>query len=485
MTAPIRPDRDPIVVVGDALLDVDLTGTATRLCPGEPVPVLEGLRETARPGGAGLAAALVAQQRPVLLVTALGRDGSAERLRAALPEDVEVLDLGRTATVTKTRVRTGDRTVVRFDSAAGPDPDVAPSALPVLRTRLARAAAILVSDYGLGLLAAPAVRAALGEVVRELPGVWDPHPRGAEPIPGLTLVTPNEAEAAGLSGLPGAERSELAEQLRVLVQRWDAGHVAITRGRAGAVLGDATGGMLVLPPSQSVTGDTCGAGDAFAAAAVAALADGASAADAVAGAVERAASFVADGAAGAFADRLRPAPRDPNPGRTAGTLGLVDAARARGRRVVLAGGCFDLLHAGHVAYLEAARELGDLLVVAVNGDDSVRALKGAGRPIVPAEDRARVVASLRCVDAVEVFEESTPEAVIRRLRPDVFAKGGDYDEANLPEAPLVRALGGTVAILPLLGGRSSTRLVDAARHSHPVSWKEQSCLTTPAASAAS
>jgi len=131
--------------------------------------------------------------------------------------------------------------------------------------------------------------------------------------------------------------------------------------------------------------------------------------------------------------------------------------------VVLAGGCFDLLHAGHVAYLETARALGDCLVVAVNDDASVRRLKGPDRPVVGVQDRVRVLESLRCVDAVEVFGESTPSAVIERIKPDIFAKGGDYTHGSLPEAGLVEALGGQVVLLPLLAGRSSSRLVAAAR----------------------
>jgi D-beta-D-heptose 7-phosphate kinase / D-beta-D-heptose 1-phosphate adenosyltransferase len=140
-------------------------------------------------------------------------------------------------------------------------------------------------------------------------------------------------------------------------------------------------------------------------------------------------------------------------------LALVGRVRAEGGTVVATGGCFDLLHAGHVATLRAARALGDCLVVCLNSDDSVRRLKGHDRPLVPEADRVAVLEALGCVDAVVPFDERTPEAVLARLRPDVFAKGGDYALADLPEAAALAAWGGQAVVLPYLEGRSTTRLM--------------------------
>ena len=142
---------------------------------------------------------------------------------------------------------------------------------------------------------------------------------------------------------------------------------------------------------------------------------------------------------------------------------VVAAVRARGGTVVATGGCFDVLHAGHVATLEGARGLGDALVVLLNSDDSVRRLKGAGRPVSTAEDRARVLLGLSCVDAVVVFEEDSPEAALADLRPDVWVKGGDYEGTDLPEAPLLRSWGGRVVLLPYLSGRSTTAVLQSTR----------------------
>lgn len=133
--------------------------------------------------------------------------------------------------------------------------------------------------------------------------------------------------------------------------------------------------------------------------------------------------------------------------------------RAGGRRIVFTNGCFDVLHVGHARYLEDARALGDLLVVGLNSDASVRGLKGPQRPIVPEADRAELLAALAAVDYVVLFDEATPEALIRRVRPDIHVKGGDYREEDLPEAPLIRSLGGEVHLMPLVEGRSTTDVV--------------------------
>src|SRR5919199_5636152 len=138
------------------------------------------------------------------------------------------------------------------------------------------------------------------------------------------------------------------------------------------------------------------------------------------------------------------------------------ALRARGGRLVLTNGCFDLLHVGHVRYLQAARRLGDFLAVGVNSDASVRRLKGPTRPVVPAAERAEVVAALGCVDAVVIFDAATAEPLVAALRPDVYVKGDDYTEEALPEARLVRAYGGTVALLPTVPGASTTALIARA-----------------------
>jgi D-beta-D-heptose 7-phosphate kinase / D-beta-D-heptose 1-phosphate adenosyltransferase len=165
-------------------------------------------------------------------------------------------------------------------------------------------------------------------------------------------------------------------------------------------------------------------------------------------ALRTASGFVSDGGV----EALGRAPEDE-------ALAVAERVRRAGGTVVATGGCFDLVHAGHVASLSAARSLGDCLVVLLNSDASVRRLKGPTRPVVGEGDRAALLRALRPVDAVLVFDEDTPVEALRRLRPDVFAKGADYDPATLPEAEVMRALGGRVEALPFIPGRSTTRLI--------------------------
>jgi len=192
-----------------------------------------------------------------------------------------------------------------------------------------------------------------------------------------------------------------------------------------------------------------------------ALGAGAVTSEAVQAAVASAAEFVATGGAAAVGT--------PSSASWSGSVSSRRADRpASGDEVLVAtGGCFDLLHAGHVATLRAARELGDRLVVCLNSDASVRRLKGPSRPLVPAEDRARVLQALEYVDEVVVFDEDTPVEVLRRIRPDVWAKGGDYAGTDVPEAAVLREWGGQAVVLPYLDGRSTTRLVAHAAGAPP------------------
>jgi rfaE bifunctional protein nucleotidyltransferase chain/domain/rfaE bifunctional protein kinase chain/domain len=458
--------RSPLVVVGDALLDADLSGRAGRLAPDAPVPVLDDLAEVRRPGGAALAAALAARAgAEVVLVTALADDPDGRALAALVREaGVELVAVPHEGSTTvKRRVRAHGQSLLRLDSGCQGDFGAVPdAALEALR----RAGAVLVSDYGRGLTGLESLRRAVAE--SRAPVVWDPHPRGSVPVPGCHLVTPNRAEAALLAPGPvvGAGLAAVADQAAALVTHWQAHAVCVTLGQGGALISHGEASPSVVPAPRVTVTDPCGAGDRFAAAAATALAGGAVTLEAVQEAVAAASAFLADGGAAAYSQA--PATRADGPEGThrpdgPDGLGAVERVRAAGGTVVATGGCFDLLHAGHVATLEAARALGECLVVCLNSDHSVRRLKGPERPLQPEADRARVLAALDCVDAVLVFDEDTPHEVLRRLRPHVWAKGGDYAGADLPEAPLLREWGGQAVVLPYLQGRSTTSLVETAR----------------------
>jgi rfaE bifunctional protein nucleotidyltransferase chain/domain len=289
-------------------------------------------------------------------------------------------------------------------------------------------------------------------------------------VPGCTLVTPNHEEARHFCGDQAA-----GDPGEALLRQWRAGAVCITRGAHGALVYDPLRGARHIaiaegtPQTTAGAADVCGAGDRFAVAAAVALGAGADPLAAVEAAVADASRFVAAGGAAAVstpvpADGSGVLPMAAPPEDTAAVdaIALAERLRRSGRTVVATGGCFDLLHTGHVRLLRQARELGDALIVLVNSDESVRALKGAGRPVMPAADRARVLAALACVDAVAIFDGPTPERVLQTLRPNIWVKGGDYVAAELPEAATVQRHGGTVIILPTVAGYSSSRLIAAA-----------------------
>lgn len=291
----------PVVVLGDVLLDVDVEGSTDRLAPDAPVPVLDVTAERARPGGAGLAAALLAAgDRPVVLVTAVADDEDGARLRALLAPTVSMITGPSCGTAVKTRLWAAGKPLLRVDRGAGrPTAGFGAAVRSSLATTLARAAAVLVSDYGRGVAADPAVRWAVAEVVaRGVPVVWDPHPRGPVPVPGVTVATPNLGEAYGaLDADPQLTEPELAA---ALVRHWDCRAVAVTLSDRGAMLAARDGTTLAVPVSDPADGDPCGAGDAFAGRVAALLAGGAEVDQAVRGAVATAREFVAAGGAAAL-----------------------------------------------------------------------------------------------------------------------------------------------------------------------------------------
>lgn len=486
--AAARGGRTHLVVVGDAFLDHDHIGRVERVASDEPALVVSGGTTHMRPGGAALAAVLRARQgHAVTLVTALGQDAVGDRLRTLLDEArVEVVDLGLDGpTAVKTRIRAAGRTIVMLD-----EHDVCPpvgregeTALVAARRALMSADGVLVSDYGRGVTAHTGLRAVLTEAARRSPLVWDPHPRGTAPVPHTAVVTPNSREARGIASFAGGDTlSDDVEAARGVWRAWGPVQVALTRHEHGAVLlTDPELPPLVVPTTVAAgrDADPCGAGDFFAGHLAGMLASGQLPSEAVTSAVSAASGYVAAGGP----KSLEHPPEDAAPMAGPSSAGpvraglpaagpedavkaaieLADAVRARGGTVVAAGGCFDLLHVGHVRLLEQARRLGDCLIVCLNSDDSVTRLKGPSRPIVPAAQRALVLEALASVDAVLVFGEDTPDEAIRALQPAVWVKGGDYSGMEIPENELVSSLGGRTVVVPFVAGWSTSSLIESAR----------------------
>jgi rfaE bifunctional protein nucleotidyltransferase chain/domain/rfaE bifunctional protein kinase chain/domain len=448
-----------LLVIGDVFLDVDVDGTSDRVCPDAPALVVEEQQVRERLGGAGLAAHVattVPGVEHVTLVCGLGVDPAARRVLAlASAAGLDVVAAPTVgSTVEKIRVCVDGRPVVRVDRGSGADASPTLEWGDALVEALDRADAVLVADYGRGVAGHAAVRDALTDFVDSgRPVVWDPHPRGGAPLAGVAVVTPSEREAASMAargdGGSAGRWTSAAGDAATLLARWSAKSVVVTCGSAGAMLVRTGAAPMVVPVDDPASGaDACGAGDAFAAACAVHLASGCVTSEAVERAVAGASAFVRSGGAGRLSRRggevsIGGGPVAPSPDR---------------RTIVAAGGCFDVLHAGHVQLLQQARRLGDRLVVLLNSDDSVRRLKGPGRPVHREADRADMLRALACVDEVLVFDDETPVEVLRELRPDVFVKGGDYAVLDV-ERSVLEEWGGSVVVLPYVAGRSTTAIL--------------------------
>lgn len=470
-----------LTVIGDSFLDCDTVGTADRMSPDGPVPVVDVTGRTFRPGGAGLAALLLSRAgHEVTLVTALGMDERAEQFRSLVhPVRVVSADAGRPTPV-KQRVTADGAVVTRIDDDCVPAAGVGPDPTDTMTMAVGDADGLLVSDYGRGMVQNPRLRDVLGQAATVVPLVWDPHPRGAPPVAGTAAVTPNLSELRTLSPEPETVRPgddvtvEAADAAARLLGHWHLGAAVVTLGSEGAVVVTTGGGdrpVVAVPVSTPVTGDTCGAGDCFAGSLLARLVAGCSLVESTRTAVESAASFLGYGGVGSLvtggiADRAADgagvtAPEIP----VASPRRRCEEVRDRGGTVVATGGCFDLIHVGHVRTLTAARGMGDHLVVLLNSDESVRRLKGPTRPVMTQADRADLLRGLECVDDVVIFTGDDPSDALRELRPNIWVKGGDYVIGDLAEAPVVQSWGGEVVTVPFHAGRSTSGFIEKVERS--------------------
>jgi D-beta-D-heptose 7-phosphate kinase / D-beta-D-heptose 1-phosphate adenosyltransferase len=473
-------DRFPnirIVVIGDAVLDEWMYGSAQRLCRDAPVPVVEVRGDEPAPGAAANTAANVANLGGnVALISRVGTDAAGAELRTVLRHRGVADDLVLTddvSTPSKHRLVCDENVVARYDrgSPSTPPPELVRRLIAALHDAAKGAHAVLVCDYGYQLIG-PDLVAALAGVCQasNIPLVVDAHDFRSWTDFSPTAVLPNATEAAHLLSLdaPTTRAALLDTYGPQLLDRSGADMVVVTLDRDGAVLhrrGYTPYRAYATPVPVS---QTTGAGDTFAAAFTLSLASGA-AAD-VALDVAQAAASVAVRSIGTTIctkhDLVRQLNGDGGPFLAAEQLARnIDRERANGRRIVFTNGCFDVLHRGHVAYLQQARQLGDTLIVAVNSDSSVSRLKGPGRPVNCVEDRVAVLSALSCVDYVTVFDEDTPVRLLELVRPDLYVKGGDYTANMLPETPIVERLGGRVRILDYVEERSTTALIDRIRAS--------------------
>lgn len=467
-----------VLVVGDAMLDTYLRGTSTRLCQEAPVPIVSVDERADAPGGAANAAVNAATLGArAALVAVVGADPEGDALRRTLKErgvaTDDVLEDPARRTLAKQRVAAGSQLLVRFDQGTtGPvDADVERTLVHRVRALWARCDTVLLSDYGYGVVT-PRLVTELARLQARAPRVVvaDAKNLAALGAIGVTAIKPNFDQVRILVGGEPAAGEPRADWVAGVAPRL----LEAAGAQVAAVTLDHEGACLLergKPPYRTYArpvahARAAGAGDTFAVVLALALAGGAHAPAAAELASAAAAIVVGkEGTATCTASELRASfsvgakhLRD-----EAALVARLDALRAQGRRIVFTNGCFDILHRGHITYLSKAKTMGDILVVGVNSDAGVRRLKGPTRPVNPLADRVEVLAALSSVDHVVAFDEATPERLIERVRPDVFVKGGDYSVERLPEAPLVRALGGRVHILPFVEDLSTTGILERIR----------------------
>jgi D-beta-D-heptose 7-phosphate kinase / D-beta-D-heptose 1-phosphate adenosyltransferase len=470
-----------VVVAGDAILDSYLVGSAERICREAPVPIVALNDRVDAPGGAANAAVnAAALGADVRFVSVVGDDREGRvlarslRVRGVAADDV-LMDPTR-ETLSKNRLVAASQILVRFDRGTTEPTGPATEARLIARLRHAfrDCDAVVLSDYGYGVLT-PAVIEALAELQRVSPRVVvvdSKYPQRFRDV-GVTAVKPNYPEAARLLGI-AAETHDRASVVRErgsgLLELTGAGMVVVTLDVDGALLLEAGREPYRTYARPSANAKATGAGDTFTAALALALAAGAHAVAAVELASHAAGVVVErDGTSTCSATQLLE-----RVGRAFTFVREWDAVeriaegyRRQGRRIVFTNGCFDILHRGHISYLNQAKSRGDVLIVGLNSDHSVARLKGPGRPINPLDDRAHVLGALSCIDHIVAFDDDTPVRLIERIRPDVFVKGGDYRPEMLPERKTVEALGGVVEILPYVEDRSTSGIIEHIRTAPP------------------
>lgn len=462
-----------LLVAGDVMLDRYWSGPTQRISPEAPVPVVRIGRDEARPGGAAnVALNLAALGARATLLGVVGRDAPAADLEARLGKAgvaTHWIVSPGLPTITKLRVLSRNQQVIRLDfeeSFAGAGAFDRAQLIHRFTELAAGVDAVVLSDYAKGTLTDVPALIAQCRALRK-PVVIDPKGADFARYRGATLLTPNVPEIEAVVGTCADEAALMtkAERLRADLQLEA---LLVTRSEKGMSLLRPGRPPLHLPTEAREVFDVTGAGDTVIATLAAALAAGAELADAV---------RLANVAAGIVVGKLgtatvtraelelalhRPAAGEESLVSEDALLVKVANARARGQTVAMTNGCFDLLHVGHVRYLDAARRLGDLLVVAVNDDASVRRLKGPTRPVNPCADRMRVLAGLRCVDYVVAFSEDTPARLIGRVLPDVLVKGGDYRPEQIAGYEAVKANGGEVVVLDFHAGYSTTQMLERA-----------------------
>lgn len=464
-----------VLVVGDLILDKYIWGKSSRISPEAPVQVVEVERDELRLGGGGnVVNNLLSLGCQVAVASVVGADEDGQKLLSLMMQrgvDVDgIVQSPQRTTSRKSRVLASHQQMMRIDreSTGGISVEEQRALLEYVKLQLPQVGAVLLSDYLKGVLTPELLQQLIKLCARtKVPVIVDPKGADFSRYRGATLLTPNRREAEVATGIAINNNTALLRAGSTLLSEQQLAALVLTRSEEGMSLFAADGSVEHLPTEAREVFDVSGAGDTVVAVIGAALAAGtslsaaASLANLAAGIVVgklgtstvTAAEILND-----YARRNRRAdgkilPRDD-------LVPLLDPLRAAGKKIVFTNGCFDLLHAGHVKYLQQARNLGDLLVLGLNSDASIRRLKGPKRPLLEESERAQILAALDCIDYLAIFEEDTPLELLQVVQPDVLVKGGDYSADEVVGKELVESYGGRVELIRFVDGKSTTNIID-------------------------
>lgn len=468
-----------VLVIGDVMVDKYVWGSVERVSPEAPVPIVHGSRSTHCPGGAAnVAMNLVGLGAKATVVGFVGEDDDADSLREALNTagvDASLVPVAGFPTTSKLRILSSNQQMLRVDFEKSGNRSEADyeKLLQQAREIIPTCSAVVLSDYAKGVLSNLVCAVIINDArTLGIPVLVDPKSPTFEKYRDATTVCPNLKELSHAAGEPANDLAKLFSIGERFVEQYGFDFLTVTLAEKGiAILGKEH--RKIAPAVARQVFDVSGAGDTVIATLTLCLACGLE----IETAIE-----VANVAAGIVVSKVGTVPIERN--ELIGALSQdvswhsdekvitremlrarAAAWRADGKRIVFTNGCYDLLHVGHIKLLERAKQQGDKLIVAINSDDSVRRLKGPARPMVGEQERARVLAALSAIDAVVIFNESTPLEIILAIRPDVLVKGADYTEDTVVGAPEVCSWGGRVCLVPLVEGFSTTELVSKAAQS--------------------
>jgi D-beta-D-heptose 7-phosphate kinase/D-beta-D-heptose 1-phosphate adenosyltransferase len=462
-----------VLVFGDLMLDEHIWSKVARISPEAPVPVADVTKIDHVPGGCGNVAVNIAALGGIpYLVGIIGKDSSGEKLRKALKRanisDQHIILDHKRPTILKSRIIAGSQHVVRVDREDRTEvlAHLKLRLLKKVKKLLGQVDAIIISDYGKGAVTKETAQfiISLANKLDKFVAI-DPKGNNYAKYKGASIITPNLNEASQASGIKLENEKDIAQAGKDLTKTTKIKNILITRGKDGMSLLSKKD-IIHIPAVPREVFDITGAGDTVIAALSLAVASGACLK--IASILANTAASVVVGKIGTapcFLEELEEAVEGHEPITRKIKLrneikGIVQALKNEGAKIIFTNGCFDILHLGHVRYLRKAKKLGDVLVVGLNSDHSVRSLKGNDRPYVSELERAEILASLECVDYVVIFSELRPDSLIKNIKPHFHVKGGDYEISTLPEKKLVENLGGKVIVIPPVEGRSTTNIVE-------------------------